>query len=94
MNTRRHTFSTLLLGAASLSLLPVGGAYSQTATATTDPVGYTTSSLLANSDTLVSIPFTRPAAFTGAIASITGNTITLAGTPGFTASQYKYVAVT
>ena len=94
MNIRRHTLSTLLLGAASLSLLPIGTAHAQTATATTDPVGYTTASLLANSDSLVSIPFTRPAAYTGAIASISGNTITLAGTPGFTASQYVYAAGT
>ena len=92
MNTHRSTFSILLLGAASLALLPIHSGLSQTATATTDPVGYTTASLLANSDTLVSIPFTRPAAYTGAIASISGNTITLAGSPGFTASQYVYAA--
>ena len=94
MNKRRLTFSTVLLGAASLSLLPVGSAFSQTATATTDPVGYTTASLLANSDTLVSIPFTRPVAYTGPVASISGNTITLSGSPGFNASQYVYASGT
>ena len=94
MNTRRRTFSASLLGVASLCLLPIGSAFSQTATATTDPVGYTTASLLANSDTLVSIPFTRPAAYTGAIGSISGSTITLATSPGFTANQYVYASGT
>ena len=94
MNKCRLSFSTVLLGAASLAVLPMSNAFSQTATATTDPVGYTTASLLANSDTLVSIPFTRPAAYTGAIASISGSTITLAGSPGFTASQYVYASGT
>lgn len=92
MNTRRFILSTALLGAASL--LPVGSAFSQTATATTDPVGYTTSSFLASSDTITSIPFTRPVAFTGLISSINGNVITLAGSPGFTASQFVYAAGT
>ena len=77
-----------------MSLLAVGGARSQTATATTDPVGYTTMSLLANSDTLVSIPFTRPAAYTGPIASISGNTLTLSTSTSFTANQYVYASGT
>jgi uncharacterized protein (TIGR02597 family) len=63
-------------------------------TATTDPVGFVTIPLLANSDSLISIPFTQPAVFTGAIGSISGNTITVAGSPGWTASQYVYAAGT
>ena len=93
MNIRLHPF-TIFLGFVSLCALPVGPAFSQTATATTDPVGYTTASLLANSDTLVSIPFTRPVAYTGPITSISGNTITLSGSPGFTANQYVYASGT
>lgn len=65
-----------------------------TTTATTDPVGYTALPLQANSDTLVSIPFTRPAAFVGAIGSISGSTITVASTPGWTANQYVYASGT
>ncbi len=65
-----------------------------TSTATTDPVGYTSISLQANSDTLVSIPFTRPATFAGAIASVSGSTITLSGSPGWTSNQYVYAAGT
>lgn len=61
-------------------------------TQTTDPVGFTTTTLLANSDTLISIPFLRPAEFTGAIQSVASNVITVAGTPGWTANQFVYVA--
>jgi uncharacterized protein (TIGR02597 family) len=60
---------------------------------TTDPVGFTTTSLPAASDTLLSIPFTRPPEFIGAISAASGNTITVAGTP-WTASQFVYVAGT
>ena len=59
--------------------------------AATDPVGFTSLSLPANSDSLISIPFTRPAAFSGAISSISGSTITVASSPGWTANQYVYV---
>ena len=57
-------------------------------------MGYTALPLLANSDTLVTIPFTRPAAFVGAIGSISSNVITVASSPGWTASQYQYLAGT
>lgn len=58
-------------------------------TVTTDPVGFTTTTLLGNSDTFVSNPFTRPPEFIGAIQSVSGSTITLVGTP-LTASQFVY----
>ena len=58
----------------------------------TDPVGFTTTSCLANSDTLVATPFTRPPAFVGAIISATGSTLSVAGSPGFTTKQFVYVA--
>ena len=58
--------------------------------AATDPVGFTSLSLLANSDSLISIPFTRPAAFSGAIGSVAGSTITVASSPNWTAGQYVY----
>src|ERR1700716_2602320 len=61
-------------------------------TAASDPVGFTTTSLLGESDTLISIPFARPPEFTGAIQSVAGSTITAAGTPGWTANQFVYVA--
>ena len=60
-------------------------------TATSDPVGFTTTSCLSNSDTFVSLPFTRAPEFVGAISSASGNTITVSGSP-WTASQFVYVA--
>ena len=62
-------------------------------TVATDPVGFTTVSCLGNSDTFVSIPFTRPAEYVGAIASVGANTITVSGTP-WTVNQFVYAAGT
>ena len=61
-------------------------------TAASDPVGFTTTSLLGASDTLISIPFTRPPEFTGAISTATGTTITAAGTPGWAVNQFQYLS--
>ena len=59
-----------------------------------DPVGFTTSSLLADSDTYVSFPFTRPFAFTGSISSVAGSVITVVGSPGWMSNQFVYAAGT
>ena len=56
----------------------------------TDPVGFTATSCLSNSDTFVSLSFTRPQAFVGAITSITGSTLNVAGSPGWTPNQFVY----
>jgi uncharacterized protein (TIGR02597 family) len=56
------------------------------------PVGFVTTSCLGDSDTFVSIPFTRPSEFTGAIQSAAGNIITVSGTPGWTSNQFVYAA--
>lgn len=93
MKTPLRFFLLSLTGVASSILLPGFYAAAQT-TVATDPVGFTTTSLLANSDTRVSIPFTRPAEFTGTISSISGSTITVAATPGWTANQFAYVPTT
>jgi uncharacterized protein (TIGR02597 family) len=59
----------------------------------TDPVGISTASLLGNSDTYVSIPFTRAPEFVAAISSAassgTAGIITVAGNP-WTANQLVY----
>ena len=62
------------------------------ATATTEPVGYNTVSMLANSDTYLSVPFQRPAAFIGQVSSVSGNTLTLAGSPGWSTNQFVYAS--
>jgi hypothetical protein len=77
----RASLVALLFGAANFASAQV--------TVTTDPVGFTTTTLLGSSDTFVSIPFTRPPEFTGAIASASGSTITLVGNP-LSQSQFLY----
>ena len=73
-------------GTVSSILLPAFHVAAQTTVATA-PVGYLQTSCLSNSDTLVAPPFTRPAAFTGAVSSISGNVITL-GSASLTADAY------
>lgn len=57
---------------------------------TTDPVGLTTTSCLARSDTYVSIPFTRPSEFIGTVRSTTANIITINGNPDWSNNQFVY----
>jgi uncharacterized protein (TIGR02597 family) len=89
MNMRRLILLPLVIALPSLVCLP---AFSQTSVPT-DPVGFTKVSCLANSDTFVSIPFTRPAEYVGAIASAAGSTITVSGNP-WTGNQFVYAAGT
>lgn len=78
----------LLLAVVFASSLSVATAQT---TVATDPVGFTTVQCLANSDTFVSVPFTRPPEFVGAIQSVSGNSLTVAGSP-WTANQFVYAA--
>jgi len=71
-------FVSFFCALAALALLPAVSSAVET-----DPVGFTTAACPANSDTYVSIPFTRIPEFTGAIASISGNVITVSGSPGW-----------
>lgn len=57
----------------------------------TDPVGFTTTSLVSNSDTLIATPFTRPQSFVGTVSSASGNVLTISGSPGWTINQFVYV---
>jgi uncharacterized protein (TIGR02597 family) len=58
----------------------------------TDPVGFHATSALSNSDTMLSIPFTRPPEATASIQAASGYLITVSGTPGWSANQFVYVA--
>lgn len=80
-----------LLSAAAIGSLSLGGSVPAETTVATDPVGLTTIRCLANSDTYVSVPLTRPPEFVGAIKSIAGNTITVSGSP-WTSDQFVYAA--
>ena len=59
-------------------------------TVTTEPVGFTTTSCLGNSDTYLGIPFTRPPEFTGTVQAINGDTLTINGSPGWAGNQFVY----
>lgn len=76
--------AALLAGLSSLSAQSV----------VTDPVGFTSTACAANSDTFLSTSFTRPPEFTGAVQSVSGNVITVSGSPGWTANQFVHVAGT
>lgn len=80
----------VLPAAFAASLLPLP-AVAQTSVVS-DPVGFLTTSCLGNSDTFVSIPFTRPPEFAGAIQSVAGSIITVTGTPGWSGNQFVYAA--
>lgn len=80
-----------ILSLALSSALLCGGSASAV-TVATDPVGFTNLVLPAESDSHVTVPFTRPPEFVGAIQSVTANTITVAGAPGWAANKYVYAA--
>ena len=85
----KHLLSPKFTLGLAVSLLIT--AVSFAATATTDPVGYNTLTLRANSDTYVSVPFQRPSVFVGQVSSVSGNMLTLAGA-SWTTNQFVYAA--
>jgi len=58
----------------------------------TDPVGFYKVDLLGNSDTVVTIPFTRSPAYVGLVDSVSESNVVIAGSPGWTANQWAYPA--
>ncbi|GEP44638.1 TIGR02597 family protein [Brevifollis gellanilyticus] len=56
--------------------------------AETDPVGFVSVTVPAHSDAILAVPLNRAAEFKGVIQSISGNVITVAGTPGWTANAF------
>ncbi len=64
-------------------------------TAYTTPVGYVSlgnaGSVPATTDMPIAIPLERAAAFAGTVASISGSTVTITGTPGFTLTQFTAI---
>lgn len=80
-----YTYSLL---AAALACGMAQGA----ATAYTTPVGYVSlgnsGAIPATTDMTLAIPLDRSAAYAGTTSSVSGSTLTLAGTPGFTVNQY------
>lgn len=86
---KRQLITLLLATAASMQLSSFASA-----SETTDPVGFTSAASLANSDTLLSVPLTRPTEFGGTVQSIAGSTITVAENPSWTTNQFVYATGT
>src|SRR5438309_11025769 len=81
-----------IAAAAETVLVTAAGVFGQSPVMT-DPVGFTTTSLLGNSDSYVSIPFTRPPEFVAGISSAatsgTTGSVTVAGNP-WSPKQFVY----
>ena len=77
-------------------LLPLGLglAAAHAATQTSDIQGFIQTTAPANTDTLVSPSFGRAAVWAGAVQSVSGSRIALAGSPGWTSDQYAPAAST
>lgn len=54
----------------------------------TDPVGFVSVTVPANSDAVLAVPLNRASEFKGVISSISGNIITVSGTPSWTVNQF------
>jgi len=72
----------MALGAAALLGAPVTAANAQSH-------GQVTATVPANADVVVSLPFNRPMVAAHETSSVSGSTITLAGSPGYTADQFQ-----
>lgn len=76
-------------GLMALGLCLVGPVCRQ-GTAASAPAGFYRVDLLGNSDTIVSLPFTRPPAAAGVVASVASNVVTVSGNPVWTSNQFVY----
>ena len=63
-------------------------------TVATEPSGFYQISCPGNSDTIVSIPFTRPIAASGLVLTASGNSVQATGVPGWSANQFVYASPT
>jgi uncharacterized protein (TIGR02597 family) len=59
-------------------------------TVSSEYAGFSRLTLLGNSDTFVSIPFSRPPQDFGAVLSVSGNVVQLRGSPGWSANEWVY----
>lgn len=79
---------THLFLASALCLAPSASVFGQ-ATAVSDPVGFVSVTVKANSDSAIALPMNRSAVFKGVIQSISGSTLTVAGTsPAWATNQF------
>ena len=77
----------LILGASLLATVPLLRAQ-VTNTVASDPVGIFSFTLPSSSDTLISLPLTRPKLYQGVVSSLTNYTVTVSGSPGWSAGDF------
>lgn len=77
MKTSKILYSLAAIALAQVSLQAVE----------TNPVGFVSVTVPANSDAILAVPLNRAATFTGVVNAVAGNVITVTGTPGWTANQ-------
>ena len=87
MNTSPKFVSLLLAAGLSLSA-------ASAQSVTTDPVGFNKVTCLGSSDSIIGLPLLRPAEFVGSVQSISGNIVTISGSPNWTNNQFVYVSGT
>ena len=78
--------SALLLSLIAAAGLSATSLFTQSVTTT--PVGAVSVPALANSETFLAMPLSRAPVFTGVVSSVSGSTLNVAGTPGWTANQF------
>jgi uncharacterized protein (TIGR02597 family) len=79
------------LPAIGFAVLALAGGQAEAQTGpVSPPFGFLHVTCLANSDTYVSVPFTRLPEFTGTIDSSSSNVLTISGSTGWTANQFVY----
>lgn len=77
----------------SCALISTASLRAQTS-GSTQPVGVMKISIPANTDFVFGIPLRRASEYQGVVQSISGNTITLAGSPSWATSQFVYASGT
>lgn len=80
MKTSKILYSLAAIALAQVSLQAVE----------TNPVGFVSVTVPANSDAILAVPLNRAATFTGVVNAVAGNVITVTGTPGWTANQLVF----
>ncbi|MBE0544073.1 MAG: TIGR02597 family protein [Verrucomicrobia bacterium] len=90
-SSEKPALKLALMLVALLMALPAFRAQAEPASV---PAGFYRITCLGNSDTIVSIPFSRPAAANVVVESVAGNVVTVKGAPGWTADQFVYAAGT
>ncbi|MGH8045627.1 MAG: TIGR02597 family protein [Chthoniobacterales bacterium] len=91
---RNPTTPTFALRLAAFACLALGTPSFALADASTEAVGFSRIAAPGNSDTIVSLPFKRTAAFVGKISSVADNVITVQGSPAWATAPQQFAYAT